>query len=111
MKLVRFGAAGNEKPGLVDTDGDIRDLSEHASNFSGMNLDPAALGKLASIASSTLPMAPAGARLGPPVAGTRNFIAIGLNYADHAKETNQEIPAEPILFNKAPSCIVGPNDN
>jgi 2,4-diketo-3-deoxy-L-fuconate hydrolase len=111
MKLVRFGQAGAEKPGLVDASGQIRDLSGHVADFSGANLDSAALAKLKSIDPASLPLAPAGVRLGPPVAGTRNFVAIGLNYADHAKETGQEIPAEPILFNKAPTSICGPNDD
>jgi 2,4-didehydro-3-deoxy-L-rhamnonate hydrolase len=111
MKLVRFGANGAEKPGIVDAQGNIRDLSGHVSDFSGTYLDPAALAKLKSIDPASLPLAPAGVRLGPPVSGTRNFVAIGLNYADHAKETGQELPAEPILFNKAATCICGPNDD
>ncbi|ADJ24581.1 Ureidoglycolate lyase [Hyphomicrobium denitrificans ATCC 51888] len=111
MKLVRFGAHGAEKPGIVDRDGTIRDLSAHVPDFSGANLAPAALAKLAAIDPSSLPKAPEGVRLGPPVAGTHNFIAIGLNYADHAKETGQEIPSEPILFNKATTSICGPNDD
>lgn len=111
MKLVRFGAHGAEKPGIVDRDGAIRDLSAHVPDFSGANLAPAALAKLAAIDPSSLPKAPEGVRLGPPVAGTHNFIAIGLNYADHAKETGQEIPSEPILFNKATTSICGPNDD
>jgi 2-keto-4-pentenoate hydratase/2-oxohepta-3-ene-1,7-dioic acid hydratase in catechol pathway len=111
MKLVRFGAAGSEEPGLIDMDGTVRDLSAHVSDFSGANLSRAALAKLCNIDPASLPKAPAEVRLGPPVAGTRNFIAIGLNYADHAKETNQEIPAEPILFNKAATAISGPYDD
>lgn len=111
MKLVRFGAAGAEKPGIVDAQGKIRDLSAHVADFAGAQLDPAALAKLKSIDTASLPLAPEGVRLGPPVAGTRNFVAIGLNYADHAKETGQELPAEPILFNKAPTSICGPNDD
>ncbi len=111
MKLVRFGAHGAEKPGIVDRDGTIRDLSAHVPDFSGANLAPAALAKLAALDPSSLPKAPDGVRLGPPVAGTHNFIAIGLNYADHAKETGQEIPSEPILFNKATTSICGPNDD
>lgn len=111
MKLVRFGVHGAEKPGIVDRDGTIRDLSAHVPDFSGANLAPAALAKLAAIDPSSLPKAPDGVRLGPPVAGTHNFIAIGLNYADHAKETGQEIPSEPILFNKATTSICGPNDD
>jgi 2-keto-4-pentenoate hydratase/2-oxohepta-3-ene-1,7-dioic acid hydratase in catechol pathway len=111
MKLVRFGNPGAEKPGLIDGNGAIRDLSAHVADFSGANLSPATLDKLRAIDPAGLPAAPAGVRLGAPVAGTRNFVAIGLNYADHAKETGQEIPAEPILFNKAPTCICGPNDD
>jgi 2,4-diketo-3-deoxy-L-fuconate hydrolase len=111
MKLVRFGNPGEEKPGLIDSNGVIRDLSGHTGDFIGSNLSPASLDKLRAIDPASLPAARAGVRLGAPVAGTRNFVAIGLNYADHAKETGQEIPAEPILFNKAPTCICGPNDD
>lgn len=111
MKLVRFGPVGAEKPGIVDAEGKIRDLSGRVSDFSGAQLDPQALAKIRSIDLGSLPFAPNGVRLGPPVAGTRNFVAIGLNYADHAKETGQELPAEPILFNKAPTSICGPNDD
>jgi 2-keto-4-pentenoate hydratase/2-oxohepta-3-ene-1,7-dioic acid hydratase in catechol pathway len=111
MKLVRFGNPGAEKPGLIDGNGAVRDLSAHVADFTGANLSAATLDKLRAIDPAGLPAAPAGVRLGAPVAGTRNFVAIGLNYADHAKETGQEIPAEPILFNKAPTCICGPNDD
>jgi len=111
MKLVRFGAPGAEKPGILDAEGNVRDLSQHIPDLSGPNLAPAALAKLAALDPASLPKAPADARLGPPVAGTHNFIAIGLNYADHAKETGQEIPAEPILFNKASTSICGPYDD
>lgn len=111
MKLVRFGAAGAEKPGIVDAQGKICDLSAHVTDFAGAQLDPDELAKLKAIDTASLPPAPEGVRLGPPVAGTRNFVAIGLNYADHAKETGQELPAEPILFNKAPTSICGPNDD
>jgi 2-keto-4-pentenoate hydratase/2-oxohepta-3-ene-1,7-dioic acid hydratase in catechol pathway len=111
MKLVRFGQPDNEKPGILDKEGNIRDLSAVVPDFTGAHLSPASLDKLRAIDPASLPQAPAGVRIGAPVAGTRNFIAIGLNYADHANETGQEIPAEPILFNKAPNCIVGPNDD
>jgi 2-keto-4-pentenoate hydratase/2-oxohepta-3-ene-1,7-dioic acid hydratase in catechol pathway len=111
MKLVRFGATGSEKPGIIDRDGSIRDVSAHVPDFAGEHLSPASLRKLRDIDLATLPKVDAGVRLGPPIAGTRNFIAIGLNYADHAKETGQEIPSEPILFNKAPTCICGPYDD
>ncbi|CAA2142546.1 fumarylacetoacetate hydrolase family protein [Hyphomicrobium sp. ghe19] len=111
MKLVRFGAPGAEKPGILDNEGAVRDLSGLIPDFSGEHLAPAALARLRGLDLASLPKAPEGARLGPPVAGTHNFIAIGLNYADHAKETGQEIPAEPILFNKASTAICGPNDD
>jgi 2-keto-4-pentenoate hydratase/2-oxohepta-3-ene-1,7-dioic acid hydratase in catechol pathway len=111
MKLVRFGAPGSERPGLVDASGKIRDLTGHVADFAGEALSPASLNKLRAIDANSLPLAPAGVRLGAPVAGTRNFVAVGLNFADHAKETNQEIPAEPILFSKAPNCIVGAYDD
>lgn len=111
MKLVRFGNPGDEKPGLVDADGAIRDLSAHIPDLAGAALSPASLDKLRALDPKSLPEASAGVRLGPPVAGTRNFVAVGLNFADHAKETQQEIPAEPILFSKAPNCIVGPYDD
>src|SRR3990170_467168 len=111
MKLVRFGRPGEEKPGLVDGDGAIRDLSSHISDLTGATLSPASLDKLLAIDAKSLPLAPAGVRLGAPVAGTRNFIAVGLNFADHAKETGQEIPSEPILFSKAANCIVGACDD
>jgi 2,4-diketo-3-deoxy-L-fuconate hydrolase len=110
MKLVRFGAPGAEKPGLVDAQGAVRDLSAHVKDITGDVLSPAGLDKLRAVDANSLPLAPKGARLGPPVGGVRNFIAVGLNYVDHAKETNSPIPAEPILFNKLPNCIVGPND-
>jgi len=111
MKLVRFGELGAEKPGIVDSAGKIRDLSVHVPDFTGQYLSPASLGAIRKIDVSTLPQAPDGVRIGAPVTGTRSFVAIGLNYADHAKETGQEIPAEPILFNKAASCICGPFDD
>lgn len=111
MRLVRFGEAGAEKPGIVDRQGKIRDLSAHITDLSGENLSPVSLDKIRALDLEALPLAPEGERLGPPVAGTRTFIAIGLNYADHAKETGQEIPKEPILFNKAATCICGPFDD
>jgi 2,4-didehydro-3-deoxy-L-rhamnonate hydrolase len=111
MKLVRFGTPGSEKPGLVDAAGKIRDLSGHVADFNGAGLAPASLDKIRALDPKSLPLAPDGVRIGAPVAGTRNFIAVGLNFADHAKETKQEIPAEPILFSKAPNCIVGAYDD
>ncbi len=111
MKLVRFGAAGAERPGILDKEGAVRDLSGVIPDLAGEHLSPAALARLRGLDPASLPKAPDGVRLGPPVAGTHNFVAIGLNYADHAKETGQEIPAEPILFNKASTSICGPNDD
>jgi 2,4-diketo-3-deoxy-L-fuconate hydrolase len=111
MKLVRFGQPGQEKPGVVDANGQIRDLSQHIKDLDGAALSPANLDKLRKIDPASLPAAPSGVRLGSPVANVINFIAVGLNYADHAKETGSPIPKEPILFNKLANCIVGPNDD
>jgi 2-keto-4-pentenoate hydratase/2-oxohepta-3-ene-1,7-dioic acid hydratase in catechol pathway len=111
MKLVRFGRAGREKPGLIDAQGKIRDVSEHVSDFAGAQLSRKAMAKLARLKLEKMPVVGGRPRLGPCVGGTRNFIAVGLNFADHAAETGAKPPTEPILFNKAPSCIVGPNDD
>jgi 2,4-diketo-3-deoxy-L-fuconate hydrolase len=111
MKLVRFGAPGAEKPGLIDAQGGVRDLSAHVKDITGDTLSPASLDKLRKIDPKSLPSAPKGVRLGPPVGGVRNFLAIGLNYADHAKEAGMPIPPEPIIFAKMPNCMVGPNDD
>ena len=110
MKLIRHGASGDEKPGLVDAKGGLRDLSGTLRDIAGAGLSRESLDRLARIDPESLPLLPPGTRLGPCVGGTRNFVAIGLNYADHAAETGAAIPSEPIVFNKAPSCIVGPND-
>lgn len=110
MKLVRFGQPGSEKPGIVDANGTIRDVSAHVADFAGSALDPAALARLKALDLASLPQVPAGTRLGSCVARPGNFIAVGLNYADHAAETGAAIPAEPILFNKAPNCVQGPDD-
>ena len=110
MKLCRFGAAGAERPGLVTADGSIADLSGVIPDLAGAALSPGSLKELASVDVAKLPKAPAGARLGACVGGVGKFIAIGLNYADHAAETGAKIPAEPIVFMKATSCIVGPDD-
>jgi 2-keto-4-pentenoate hydratase/2-oxohepta-3-ene-1,7-dioic acid hydratase in catechol pathway len=110
MKLCRFGSAGAERPGLVLADGSIAELSGVIPDLAGPALSPESLKKLASVDASKLPKAPAGARYGACVGGVGKFIAIGLNYADHAAETGMKIPAEPIVFMKATSCIVGPND-
>jgi 2,4-diketo-3-deoxy-L-fuconate hydrolase len=111
MKLVRFGAIGQERPGLVDADGTIRDVSSAVADFDTASVTPAALRRLATLDLATLPAAPAGARLGIPIAGIRQFLAVGLNYADHAAESNMPIPAEPILFTKAVRSLAGPNDD
>lgn len=110
MKLVRFGERGQERPGLIDAQGAIRDLSSVVTDLAGENLSKASLRRIAAVDTSKLPRV-ANVRLGAPVGDVRNFIAVGLNYADHAAETGAPIPAEPILFNKATSCIVGPNDS
>jgi 2-keto-4-pentenoate hydratase/2-oxohepta-3-ene-1,7-dioic acid hydratase in catechol pathway len=110
MKLVRFGPAGEEKPGMIDGEGRIRDLSGLVPDLSGPALGRRSLDALRRADPASLPLAPEGARLGACVADVGNFVAVGLNFADHAAETGAPIPAEPILFNKAPSCIVGPND-
>jgi len=111
MKLCRFGPAGAERPGLVDSQGKIRDLSAHVKDIDGNVLSDAALATLKAIDPAKLPEAPAGVRLGAPVGNVRNFMAIGLNYADHAKEAGQPIPSEPIIFYKLSNCICGPNDD
>ena len=110
MKLVRFGAAGAEKPGLFDADGHIRDLSGIVPDIAGDALGPESLARLRALDPASLPLAPDGSRLGACVGRVGNFIAVGLNYADHAAESGMAVPSEPVLFNKAPSCIVGPDD-
>jgi 2,4-didehydro-3-deoxy-L-rhamnonate hydrolase len=111
MKLVRFGQPGNEKPGLVDSAGQIRDLSGVVPDINSATMAAGALEKIAGTDPNALPVVSSQERLGPCVGQVRNFIAVGLNFADHAAETGAPIPPEPILFNKAPSCIVGPNDD
>lgn len=110
MKLVRFGAPGREKPGIVDAEGRIRNLSEIVPDIAGEALSASELARIRKTNIKKLPIVRGKPRLGPCVGGTRHFVAIGLNYIDHAKETNAPIPAEPIVFEKAPSCISGSND-
>jgi 2,4-didehydro-3-deoxy-L-rhamnonate hydrolase len=110
MKLVRWGKPGKEKPGIVDGDGKVRDLSGVVPDIAGAALSPAGLAKIAKAKVGKLPLVRGKPRLGPCVGDVRNFYAVGLNYADHAAETGSPIPKEPILFNKATSCIMGPND-
>jgi 2-keto-4-pentenoate hydratase/2-oxohepta-3-ene-1,7-dioic acid hydratase in catechol pathway len=111
LKLLRYGRPGKERPGVLDADGKIRDLSEHVGDIAGAALAPAALKKLAKIDPKTLPAVRGNPRLGPCVAGTGKFICIGLNYSDHAAETGATVPPEPIIFMKATSAIVGPDDD
>ncbi|MBB3463801.1 fumarylacetoacetate hydrolase family protein [Rhizobium sp. BK377] len=110
MKLMRVGEAGREKPALLDVDGKIRDLSAHVADIGGETITPAGLAKIAALDPKSLPeLAPS--RIGACVAGTGKFICIGLNYSDHAAETGATVPPEPVIFMKATSAIVGPNDN
>jgi 2,4-didehydro-3-deoxy-L-rhamnonate hydrolase len=111
MKLVRYGPAGKEKPGLIDADGKLRDLSRKIRDIDGTTLAPAKLKELARLDPRRLPPVKGKPRLGPCVATPAKFVAIGLNYIDHAKETGSPIPEHPIVFFKAQTCIVGPNDN
>jgi len=109
MKLVRYGRAGQEKPGVIDAEGKLRDLSRVIKD-----IDSTTIGNLAALKKvnpARLKPVPGRPRLGPPIAGSPKFIAIGLNYSDHAAETNSPIPAEPIIFTKQNNCICGPNDN
>jgi 2,4-didehydro-3-deoxy-L-rhamnonate hydrolase len=110
MKLVRYGNPGKEKPGLIDANGKLRDLSSVIKDMGPDQLSDAALAKLAKLKTDKLPLVKGSPRYGSPITGTRKFIAIGLNYADHAAESGLPIPAEPVVFMKATSCIQGPND-
>jgi 2,4-didehydro-3-deoxy-L-rhamnonate hydrolase len=111
MKLVRYGKPGKEKPGLIDADGKLRDLSSVIPDVSPLYLGDAMLAKLRKIKTASLPLVKGKPRLGCPVAHVGKFIAIGLNYADHAAESGMPIPKEPIVFMKATTCIQGPNDD
>jgi 2,4-diketo-3-deoxy-L-fuconate hydrolase len=110
MKLVRYGPAGKEKPGLIDADGKLRDLSRKVRDIGPDTLAPAKLKELAKLDAKRLPLVKGKPRLGPCVTGVSKFLAIGLNYVDHAKETGSPIPENPIVFFKSETCIVGPND-
>jgi 5-carboxymethyl-2-hydroxymuconate isomerase len=111
MKLVRYGAVGQEKPGLVDKSGQLRDLSAHIEDFAGDAFSPASLAGVAALDPAKLPAVDGKPRMGSPVGGSPKFIAIGLNYSDHAAEVGMAIPSEPIIFLKANSSLCGPNDN
>ena len=110
MKLVRYGAIGQENPGLIDKTGQLRDLSGHVKDLNGEAYSPASPAKLAALDPAKLPAVSGTPRLGAPVTGISKFVAIGLNYADHAKETGSQIPTEPIFFLKANTALSGPND-
>ncbi len=110
MKLVRYGKPGKEKPGLIDSDGRLRDLSAVVADIGPDQLSDPALARLRKLKTDTLPLVKGSPRMGCPVAGIGKFIAIGLNYADHAAEAGMPIPAEPIVFMKATSCVQGPDD-
>lgn len=111
MKLLRYGEPGQEKPGLLDAEGTIRDLSDHIADIAGKALDPATLAQLSKLDPNSLPSISGSPRLGPCVSNVGKFICIGLNYADHAAEAGLALPTEPVVFMKASSAIVGPNDN
>lgn len=111
MKLLRYGPIGYEKPGLLDTAGKIRDLSGVVEQIDSLHLTPRELMKLAKVKPESLPLVAGSPRLGVPYIGISKFIAIGLNYADHAAESGVPVPKEPIVFMKATTCINGPNDD
>ncbi len=111
MKLLRYGPPGQERPGLLDADGAIHDLTGHLDDVGGDALSPAALDRLRALDPARLPLVDPDVRLGPCVAGVGKFICIGLNYSDHAAETGAKVPSEPIIFMKATSAITGPNDD
>lgn len=110
MKLLRYGQPGQERPGMLDAQGRLRDLSQHIADVGGAALLPASLAKLRALDSATLPLVEGQPRLGACVGGIGKFICIGLNYADHAAETGAAIPEEPVVFNKWTSAVVGPYD-
>ena len=111
MKLLRYGEKGSEKPGILDADGNIRDLSDHISDINGASISSENLAKIAALDPTALPLVTGNPRLGACVGNIGKFMCIGLNYSDHAAETGSPIPKHPILFLKANSAIVGPNDN
>ena len=111
MKLLRYGDAGSEKPGILDADGNLRDLSQHVGDVAGDAITPEGLAKIAALDVASLPLVNGNPRLGPCVGGTGKFMCIGLNYSDHAAESGMDVPVEPVLFFKATSAICGPNDD
>lgn len=110
MKLVRYGAAGQEKPGMLDRQGHIRDLSAVVADIDGSTVSPEGLSRLRAIDPETLPRVDGNPRLGPPVNHISKLVCIGLNYSDHAKESGMAIPTEPVMFMKATTSVTGPND-
>jgi ureidoglycolate lyase len=111
MKLLRHGDFGKEKPGIIDQEGKIRDLSDHITDINGDTINASSLKKIAAIDLSSLPTVSNNTRLGACIGNVGKFLCIGLNYSDHAAESGLPVPSEPILFSKATSAIVGPNDN
>jgi 2-keto-4-pentenoate hydratase/2-oxohepta-3-ene-1,7-dioic acid hydratase in catechol pathway len=111
MKLCRYGRKGFEKPGMIDAEGRLRDLSKVVETIGPKELSPRGLKMLAKVKPGSLPVVANGPRLGVPFVGIGKFVAIGLNYSDHAKEAGMAIPAEPVVFMKATTCISGPNDD
>ncbi|MGI9318009.1 MAG: fumarylacetoacetate hydrolase family protein, partial [bacterium] len=111
MKLVRYGTRAHERPGLLDSEGSIRDLSGHVEDINGRHLSPDTLTTLANLDVFDLPRIEEDVRLGPCVAAPGKFVAIGLNYSDHALETGLPIPEEPVVFFKTDTCVSGPNDD
>jgi len=111
MRLLRYGPPGREKPGMADADGNIRDLSKVITQIDDSTLAPRNLARLARVKPETLPVVRGNPRLGVPYAGISKFVAIGLNYRDHAEESNLPIPAQPVVFLKATTCLCGPNDD
>ena len=111
MKLCRYGKAGYEKPGMIDADGRLRDLSKVIDNIGPNEISPRGLKMLSKVKPDSLPVVNGNARYGVPYVGIGKFVAIGLNYSDHAKEAGLPIPPEPIVFMKATTCISGPHDD
>ena len=111
MKLLRVGNSGSEKPAVLDAKGKVRDLSQHLIDFNSSTLNFETLEKLKKINLESLPEVSSFMRIGPCIAKPGKFLAVGLNYSDHAAETNAQIPREPIILNKAANCMIGPNDN
>src|SRR4051794_15385798 len=109
MKLIRFGEPGRERPGVLDDQGQIRDLSGHVADLAGASLSPESIQHLREVDCSRLPKVAGGVRIGPCVGAVGKFVCIGLNYADHAAEAGVSVPKEPVVFMKAVSAICGPN--